>query len=101
MQELYRLNSYYRRNYEFSYIRTQSGVEVDLVLRLAQRELILVEIKSTYAVRRDHLRSLLSLGQEIPATRRYCLTNDPHPRTEDGVRCVPWRVGIEEIMERR
>jgi predicted AAA+ superfamily ATPase len=98
LQELYRLNSYYRKSYEFSYLRTQSGVEVDLVLRLGQRELILVEIKSTDAVRGDHLRSLLSLGAEIPATRRYCLSNDPYPRTENGVRIVPWQMGIEEIM---
>jgi predicted AAA+ superfamily ATPase len=101
LQELYRINSYCRRNYQFSYIRTQSGVEVDLVLRLGRRELILVEIKSTDAVRDDHLRSLLSLGKELSATKRYCLSNDPSPRIEDGVRIVPWRMGIEEIMMRK
>ena len=57
LQELFRLNLNYRKSYQFSYLRTQAGVKIDLVIRQGQ-QIILVEIKSTDHVRADHLTAL-------------------------------------------
>lgn len=99
IQQIYRLNSYFRRNYELSFIRTQNDVEIDLVLRRGRNKLILIEIKSTDEVRSDHLRSLKTLGKDLKPSARYCLSNDPVARVEDGIRVIPWQAGVVEIME--
>lgn len=99
VQEVYRLNSYFRKNYELSYIRTQAGVEIDLVLRKGSRELILIEVKSTASVRDDHLSALRSLGTDLKPTRSYCLSMDPVARLDGEIKVVPWQQGIMEIFE--
>lgn len=98
IEELYRLNAYRRTSFTFSYLRTQAGVEIDLILRKGQERLILVEIKSTSNVRDEHLDSLKALREDLKATECYCLSLDEIPRVESGVHILPWQLGIERIL---
>jgi predicted AAA+ superfamily ATPase len=95
--ELHRLNDYHRKDFRFSYIATQGGLEVDLVIERPGLPTILVEIKSTSNVREDHLRHLQSLAADFPEYENICLCREDSPRKIGTISVLPWRLGIEII----
>jgi predicted AAA+ superfamily ATPase len=48
--ELHRLNDYLRKDFRFSYLATQGGLDVDLVIERPGQRTCLVEIKSSTEV---------------------------------------------------
>lgn len=88
--EIIRHNEYSRKDFHLSYYRTQSGVEVDLILSRAKKD-ILVEIKSTLKIDFDEVRAFArntsGFGQ---GTVRYYVSQDCHSGEADGVKCVHW-----------
>jgi predicted AAA+ superfamily ATPase len=97
--EFFRLNSYFEKNWKFSYIRTGAGVEIDLVIEKNKKEIILVEIKSTSKIHKEHLSSLIGLGSEFKSARKYLLCQEKHSRVSNDVRIMNWQEGIKEIFE--
>lgn len=95
--EALRQNSYLSKSFRFSYLCTKDDVEIDLVIERPGAPKALVEIKSTDNVREDHLRSLISLGRDIPNAERFCLSLDPTPRITSGINVLPWNLGLREI----
>jgi uncharacterized protein len=98
INEFLRLNSYFEKNWKFSYIRTGAGVEIDLVIEKTKKDIILVEIKSTANIHKDHLSALIGLGSEFKSARKYLLCQVEHSRVSDDVMIMNWREGIEEIF---
>lgn len=97
-QEIVRLNSYSRRGYQLSFLRTENGVEIDLVLQRGNRELLLVEIESTNDVTNDHLKALHNVGSKLGSQARYGLSQDPVSRVVDGTQVLPWQEGVRRIF---
>ncbi|MEK6626413.1 MAG: DUF4143 domain-containing protein, partial [Bdellovibrionota bacterium] len=95
--EFIRLNSYYERNWKFSYIRTGAGVEIDLIIEKSKKDLVLVEIKSTMSVHSDHLSALQGLGSDFKNARKYLLCQEKYPRLVGDIKIIDWRQGILEI----
>jgi hypothetical protein len=56
-----------------------------------------VEIKSSTTIVQSDLRSLLSLGKDIPNCELFCFSLDEVPKRIEGVHCLYWREGLKEV----
>lgn len=96
--EMVRLNSYLKSDFEFSYIQTKDGAEIDLVVDRPGRPLALVEINSTTQLRADKLRNFLKLADDLPGSRQFILSQDPSPQKFGQARAYQWKEGIQQIF---
>jgi uncharacterized protein len=99
INEFIRLNSYYEKNWKFSYIRTGSGVEIDLVIEKNKSDIVLVEIKSSANIHEEHLSSLVGLGSEFKSATRYLLCQERYSRVVKNIKIMNWQDGIKEIFQ--
>jgi predicted AAA+ superfamily ATPase len=99
INEVRRLNDYYRTKYSLSYLATAGGLEVDLILSRARREPIFIEIKASKTVTKEQLSHLRSLRAEFPSYRYLCLCRDSHPRLVEGIEVLPWRDGLLKLFQ--
>ncbi|MBX2946311.1 MAG: ATP-binding protein [Cyclobacteriaceae bacterium] len=97
INEINRLQSYYRKDYRLSYLLTGAGVEIDLIIERPGLKRAAVEIKSTTTITQSDLRGLLTLGKDIPDCELFCLSNDSTPKIIEGVQCLPWQAGLSEL----
>lgn len=100
VQELIRLNDYGEAGYRFYYWRTNTGLEVDVVLSRGVADApIAIEIKSTAAPREKDLRALQSFRSENKKTILYCLSNSPRAYKLGPITVYPWKEGLAKIFD--
>ena len=77
VQEVYRLNQYFEKDFRLSFLRTKNGAEVDLILSKPS-QLILIEIKSSRRIDEVMVRKLAKIGKDFPEKRKqmYYLSQD-------------------------
>lgn len=92
--EIIRLNSYYKKDYRFSYLNTKDGVEIDLIVERPGQTAVLVEIKSTVQVTEQDVRQLTRFKKDLPNSEAFCLSQDPVRKEINGVLTFPWKEGI-------
>jgi len=98
--ELIRLNDYFENGYKFYYWRTNTGLEVDLVLsRRFSEPPTAIEIKSKSAPTEADLRGLKSFKTENPKATLICLCTTPNKYSLGDVLIYPWLEGIKEIIK--
>lgn len=97
INEINRLQSYYRKDYRLSYLLTGGRVEIDLIIERPGLKRAAVEIKSTATITHSDLKGLLTLGKDIPNCELFCLSNDSTPKIIEGVHCLPWQAGLVEL----
>jgi predicted AAA+ superfamily ATPase len=95
--EIMRQAEYQKLDYTFSYYRTESGAEVDLIIETPREEIIAVEIKATDAIDSSHLRGLNSFKEACPKALLYCVALAPHKRTMGKVTILPWLEAIKKL----
>jgi predicted AAA+ superfamily ATPase len=95
--EIFRLSEYARNDYRFTYLRTQDGAEIDLIIERPGRTRALIEVKSASRITPEDIRSLKRLRPDIPNSEAFCFSMDPYPQILDGVHCLPWAQGLKEI----
>jgi len=93
--ECMRLASYYHREYRFTYLRTASDVEIDLIVERPGQPLLCIEIKSTDDITQKDLSAFSRLCDDIPNSIALCLSNDKYPKKINNVTVLPWRQGLE------
>ncbi|MCB0341342.1 MAG: ATP-binding protein [Pseudobdellovibrionaceae bacterium] len=86
------------KRWQFSYYRTSNDVEVDLIIEKPRGKKVLVEIKSFSKFDREKVESYFRISKEFKSEVAYLLSNDPTAREVDGVRCLHWQQGIDEIF---
>lgn len=97
INEIHRLQSYGKKDYRLSYLRTKDGLEIDLIVERPGRPRALVEIKSTERVGPEEVRALKRLAPDVPNAEAFCLSLDPAPKKIDDVSCLPWQRGLAEL----
>jgi predicted AAA+ superfamily ATPase len=98
INEIRRLNDYFRAKFSLSYLATAGGLEIDLVLSRPREEHIFIEVKSSDTITKAHLAHLRSLQGDFPQCRYICLCRESHPRSVDGIEVMPWREGLENLF---
>ena len=96
--EFIRLGSYFQADYRFSFIRTASDVEVDLIVERPNKPLLCIEIKSSEVIDAISIRSFIKITREIPNCEAIVLSQDRFMKKFDHVNCYPWKQGIEKYF---
>lgn len=96
--EIYRLNSYLRKDLKLSYYRTERGNEVDLIIESPLGKTIAIEIKSTKSPTKKMCNGLLSFKEKVPNSELIlcCRINDP--QLIDIISILPWQKTLEFII---
>lgn len=92
------MNEYLNREYSFTYLRAKDDAEIDLIIDRPGKSRVLVEIKSKSRIQKEDLAQIITFKSEHPEVEAYCLSQDPHLKKIEGVRCTPWQQGLEEIL---
>ena len=99
ISEIHRMASYSNTDWQMSYLQTSDNLEIDLLLEKAGRVHWLIEIKSAENVHEEDLRHLKSVGKDFPQAQRVVLCQEAEERViSDGIRILPWKEGICEIL---
>lgn len=97
MLEAFRLNSYLRKDFRFSYLRTKDDAEIDLVIERPGLPLAFVELKSTERVGERDTRTLERFYKDFGKAEAFCLSRDPIPKKIGSVQALPWDQGLKEL----
>jgi uncharacterized protein len=90
IHEIMRRAEYKGRDYSYSFLRINDQEEVDLIIDRPGRAELLIEIKSTSRITKDHAEVLNGLADDFPHGELYVLSNDPTPKSYGRVQCVHW-----------
>ncbi len=96
--EFIRLDSYLEKRFKFSYLRTQTDQEIDLVIERPRGRPLLVEFKSSTRIDKVRLDSFRKLADDVPHETAYWLSLAPNEIEIEGIRCLPWQKGLQEIF---
>ena len=97
--EIIRLASYFEPEYRFSYLRTPSDVEVDLIVERPGKPLLFIEIKSTDEIERSDLSGFIRLSKDFGECEAIVLSRDPYRKKIDHVISFFWRDGIKYLFQ--
>ncbi len=99
--EIKRLISYQQPDWMLSYLRTQSDVEIDLIVERPGRKDVAIEIKSTRNIQKliqnGSLSSTISLMKDLKDTEKFVFSQDLIEQKFDGVWFLPWKKGLKAI----
>lgn len=99
IQEMFRLNDYYEKGFRFYYWRTNTGLEVDVVLsRGPHDEPIAIEIKSQQAPLEKDFHGLQSFASENKGARLIALCQTPQAYTLGKIEVFPYDEGILKVL---
>ncbi len=99
VQEMVRLNDYMDAGFRFYYWRTNTGLEVDVVLsRGHAHPPIAIEIKSKPSPGASDLHALISFAAENEVTALYCFCTTPHAYKVGEVTVYPWQEGLSRLF---
>ncbi len=93
--EMHRLNSYFSLDYQFSYLQTNNGLEIDIIIERPGLPQAFIEIKSSDHITEQDLTSLVSLRRDYSKNEYFCLSLDPKERIENGIAILPWKKGLK------
>ena len=99
INEFVRLNDYYEKRCRFSYLKTKDDVEIDLIVERPGQPVALIEIKSKSVITISDIKPLLTIAKDIKNSRCYLLSTMATESEIDGVRCLPWNKGLQEILK--
>lgn len=98
--ECMRLNEYYHLNYRFSYLKTHSGAEIDLIIERPNKPLLCIEIKSTDNIATKNLKVFSQLASELGECEKICLCQEHYPQKKDNILVLPWQEGLKRYFQK-
>lgn len=96
--ECMKMIRYFKPEYRLSYLQTMQGEEIDLIVDRPGMPYLLIEIKSTDNVKKEHLTSLEKFKKEFQACEAVCFSRDPHTKKMDDIWVFSWKEGIEKFF---
>lgn len=96
--ECQKLASYSRKDFQFSYFMTQSGVEIDLVVERPGQPLLFIEIKSKMDVQERDVKELVSIRSDFPEAEFICFSQDKREKMINGILVLPWQKGLSRYF---
>jgi uncharacterized protein len=100
--ECVKLASYYKHDYQFSYLKTKDDAEIDLVVDRPGKPILFIEIKSSKQVRDEDLTTFARLVKDFKKTgdkcEAVCFSRDPYQKQIDDISIFPWQEGLKEYF---
>lgn len=98
---IHEINAYkhYRQvNVDFTFWKTASGFEVDILIGSLSRIDVAIEFKSSQKISPTHLKGLRALSQEQKVARKILVCSEKLPRTtEDKIEILPFLTFIKML----
>ena len=91
------MNDYGEKDFSFSYLTTQGGAEIDLVVERPGDKTLFVEIKSSERVTSEQLRHLRDLSTGHDEIEPICICREPRARCDGTILILPWQDAFREI----
>ena len=99
--ECYKLNHYFQKRQKFFYYKTANGLEIDLIIKQPGKKEILVEIKSTTEIRKEHIKTIKNFSADWTAAHQAQVWSlDPETKNIQGVLCLPWQRALKKLYGR-
>lgn len=99
VSEIMRRAAYLEIDLKFSYLATEGGAEIDLLISKGKNVVALIEIKSSRRLTLpDDLRHLQGFKNDFKGALRVCLYNGETAMREEDVLILPYLQGIERIL---
>lgn len=96
--EIRRLAEYAGKDWRFSYLRTNHGVEIDLIIDRPGLPRVYLEIKSTMAINESDTVSLEKILADVKKPVLVILASKcPTEKKIGKVLCLPWQRALEEM----
>ena len=99
IHEIIRRLAYKEMGYRFSYISTEGGAEIDLVISRGNRVVSLIEFKSASRIDGEDIKHLRSFQKNFKGARYYCLAQVETAAIEEQINILPWQIGLNKIIE--
>lgn len=97
--ECMKLANYYQLDYRFSYLQTNDGAEIDMIVDRPGQPYLLIEIKSTRQVHPQQLKTLSQLAHDLGNAEAVCFSQDPFSKKYGNVVVFPWKEGIQKFFK--
>ena len=97
--EFIKLTEYLRKDWEFYYLSTKDGAEIDLIIDRPNQKTLCIEIKSSSLIVESDIRHLSRIGKDIPNSKLYCFSREPQKKKIQNIHCREWREGLKEIFK--
>src|SRR5262249_44942316 len=95
--ECFRLNDYFRQDYQLSHYQTTAGGEVDLILHRA-RKVLAIEIKSTDTIDVVEVAKLARAASALKSKNIIYVSQHPVVTQIDDVLCLPWDEFLRRVF---
>jgi predicted AAA+ superfamily ATPase len=95
--EAFRLNQYFRCDYNLSHYQTSAGGEIDLILHRGKK-VIAVEIKSNGSVDEVEARKMSRVAEALKPLAKIYVSQDPVVSRIDDVDCLPWMEFLRRVF---
>lgn len=100
ISEIMRQTSYLEIDLRYSYLATEGGAEIDLIISKGKNVAALIEIKSARRISvADDLKHLLGFKNDFGGAARFCLYSGDTAMQEDNIHILPWLQGVEKILD--
>lgn len=96
--ECIRINSYYRLDFKFSFLKTKTNHEIDLIIDRPGKETVVIEIKSASKVTDEDVAVLKLFERDFPGALFRVWSNDEHQMKYGNILALPWLQGISEVF---
>ena len=96
--ECIKLNAYLELDFKFSYLTTQAGDEIDLIIERPGQATILMEIKSSDQSLPEHGRHLKGFAKDFEDPIGLVASQDPTRRKHDWITHLHWTEALAEIF---
>jgi predicted AAA+ superfamily ATPase len=87
---------YSQKNFDITFWRTKSKVEVDFVL--GEHE-IAIEVKSTSQVQNQHLKNLKTFLEDYTVKQAIIVSNERFPRLVGQILILPWQEFLKRLWD--
>ncbi len=96
-----RLELYLKKDYEFFYLNTKDGLEVDLIVTRPGNKSLFIEIKSTKKIKKEHYQNLKKIQKTYKENAEYYLiSQDEVPKVLDNnIEALHWKDALDRIFK--
>jgi predicted AAA+ superfamily ATPase len=97
--ECLKISNYLEKDYKFSYLRSNTGLEIDLIIEKPNKETFFIEIKSSKSIQEKDYKNLVLIKGEVSNSFLYIFCQEEGSRiTEHGIKIINWQEGIKELF---
>jgi predicted AAA+ superfamily ATPase len=96
LMEIIAYRSYRELDFNISYWRTKTGLEVDFILGDGE---VAIEVKGTNRVDSKVLRGIRAFTEELHPSKSIVVSNEPAERLTGGIRIMPYRRFLSALWQ--